>query len=239
MQEKISTTNCPGRSSLTRGGSTLAQKSSVALLLLVSIFVGGSVEDRRDIVATESYSALKLSGRLRVAMPIGYLHEFSNNAESAGFEHDLLRRFATTRDVELEIVRVAHPQEAIDRLRQGDVHLAAGNLSSTAIGLDDLQSTSAFYERPYRIVSAPDVGLIDHPYRMVGRQVIVAADSNAIAHFKTANDRGTRFSLANRQARRRGVFTRGGRLGINRCHYSRFTIGNGIETALSRHSPWL
>ncbi|MGH8560676.1 MAG: membrane-bound lytic murein transglycosylase MltF [Nevskiales bacterium] len=73
---------------------------------------------------------VRQSGTLKVATfnsgTTYYQTALGPTVGATGFEYDLAKLFAEELGVELEIVVVSNPQEALDALRGGRVHLAAG-----------------------------------------------------------------------------------------------------------------
>lgn len=98
---------------------------------------------------------VQLTGLLRVAMVNDPTSYYLGPAGYTGFDYDLVQLFAESLGVELHIVPAATPQEALDRVEDGSVHLAAASMLVTP-----QRVSRACFTRPLRHVVPQLVGRV-------------------------------------------------------------------------------
>ncbi len=158
-------------------GAYLAIVLGAAFILSIT---GGDVPDGRGNDNAATLADIVERGRLRVAMPQGYMRWFDGGDGLSGFEHDLLRAFASEQGFELDVVVVRHPRDALSRLAQGDVDMAAGSIGKVMADRLSLTTTAPITQSRYQIVSSPAVDSVDSPIHLNGLSVVVEAGSNSI-----------------------------------------------------------
>lgn len=77
-------------------------------------------------VKSDSLDDVRHNGELVVGIRQGQSSFFEGPFGPAGFEYELVQRYARALNVRLRIVEVDNLEEALERLDDGDIHLAAG-----------------------------------------------------------------------------------------------------------------
>jgi len=164
-------------------------RRTAALLLAVPVLVVMARDPGPEIeapLATQTLADIKASGTLKVVTRRGYTTYFEGSNEFSGFEHDLLKRFARTLDVELDLEVADTPGELFSLVRNGDYHLGAGAITEDAANRAELSTSESFTQRHYQVVYRTDARPVESAYDLLGRRVVVPSGSAAVSYLQSA-----------------------------------------------------
>jgi len=143
------------------------------------------------------------SGRLVALLPYNATSYFLYRGETLGYEYEVLRAFARSRDLHLDVERVADPARVLGALRSGRGDVAGARLLRDHHGARGVRFTRGLYrtrlsvvQRDGRAVAGEsaeeearlDVRRVAEPGDLAGRTVHVAEDSAALERLVELGD---------------------------------------------------
>ncbi len=172
------------------------RRDAKKLLGALNLFVSEVELTRPGERYREDLPGLKARRRLRVVMRNGPATYFLWKGQLVGFEYELVRWFARTQDLRLEVIVPTEDEDPLELLRAG-----RGDLVASAMTITPGRIARGFrFSRPYHsvhevFVTGADAPPVDRLSALEGRRVVAARSSSYFESLSALQQRGAGFEL--------------------------------------------
>jgi len=161
---------------------------SWAIGLSLLLFLGGCGKNHELVRIVPPYQQIIHRDTLRAIMLYGSSTYFIYKEEPMGYDYDLVKNFADSLGVHLQVVIAKSSKEAIDMLQQGEGDLIAVPIDLAYQNIKQLATTNVGDQSIQVLVQPMGVNALDDVTQLAGKTVYVPAHSRFSKRMHDLND---------------------------------------------------